>query len=268
MERCFVFLREHDGMYPPALAWKARETVRPSPDTQASTVHAKKGRTIMTSQALQQAIKAHEDFVAAYPEQFRLSLPLWRLLASGKPVSREELANSSNRPLEEVEAFLQTSDVRVDQEGSIVGMGLSFQPTRHHFHLDEKTLYTWCALDTLAFPALLGRTVRVSSTCPVTEQEIRLTVTPEGILDLSPAGAVVSVHLPGEETDLCHVQEDICNDGFFFVSREVASAWPSLHPKAVLLSVEEAAQVGLVMARAIRSLAGSQEPERHDQYSI
>jgi len=218
------------------------------------------------SPVLQQAIKAHEDFVAAYPEQFRLSLPLWQLLTEGKPVSPEELATESHRPLEEVQAFLHTSDVRVDQEGHIIGMGLSFQPTRHHFHLDEKTLYTWCALDTLAFPALLGRTARVISTCPVTGQEIRLTVTPEGILDLSPASAVVSVHLPGEETDLCHVQEDICNDGFFFVSREVASAWPSLHPKAVLLDVKEAAQVGLVMAHAIRSLTGSPELERdgHD----
>jgi hypothetical protein len=80
----------------------------------------KKERTIMTSHVLQQAIKAHEDFVAAHPEQIRLSLPLWRLLAEGKPVSPDELANSSHRPLKEIQAF---------------------QPTRHRFHLGEKTLY-------------------------------------------------------------------------------------------------------------------------------
>jgi len=91
--------------------------------------------------------------------------------------------------------------------------GLGFLSTRHQFHLGEKTLYTWCALDTLAFPALLGRTARVISSCPVTGKEIRLTVTPEAITDLEPAGAVASVRLPGEDTDLCHVQEDICNDG-------------------------------------------------------
>jgi len=205
---------------------------------------------------LQKAIKAHEDFVAVHPEDFRLSLPLWRLLASGKPVSLEELATESHRPLNEIQAFLHSSDVRVDQEGHIIGLGLSFQPTRHQFHLGEKTLYTWCALDTLAFPALLGCTARVISSCPVTGREIRLTVTPEATLDLEPASAVVSVRLAGEDTDICHVQEDICNDGYFFVSREVAFSWPSLHPKAVLLSVEEAAQLGQALASTIRSLAG------------
>jgi alkylmercury lyase len=216
----------------------------------------KKGRTIMVSQVLQKAIKAHEDFVAAHPEQFRLSLPLWRLLAEGKHVSPDELANSSHRPLKEIQAFLHASDVRVDQAGHIIGQGLAFQPTRHQFHLGEKTLYTWCALDALAFPVLLGRTARVISSCPVTEQEIRLTVTPEAIVDLEPTSAVVSVHLPGEDTDACNIQEDICNDGLFFASREVASTWPSLHPKAVLLSVEEAAQLGRALASAFRSQAG------------
>ena len=75
----------------------------------------------MTSPILQQAIKAHDDFVAAHPKDFRLSLSLWRLLAEGSPVSREALAHSSNRPLEEVEVFLHTSDVRVRSEERRVG---------------------------------------------------------------------------------------------------------------------------------------------------
>src|SRR6266851_7038894 len=222
----------------------------------------KKGTTIMTSQTLQKTLKAHVDFFTAHAEQFRLWLPLWRLLAEGAPVSLEQLASLSHRPLDEIQAELPSLDVRLDREGNVLASGLSLVPTAHQFHLGEQALYTWCALDTRAFPALLGRTARVISSCPVTGKTIRLTVTPETIVDLSPASTVVSVHLPGEETDLCHVQQDICNDGHFFVSREVASAWPSLHPKAVLLDVKEAAQVGLVMAHAIRSLTGSPELER------
>ena len=52
-------------------------------------------------------------------------------------------------------------------------------------------------------------------------------------------------------------------EGHFFVSREVASAWPSLHPQANLFSVEEAAELGRALASAIRSIAGEQEPQRH-----
>ena len=140
---------------------------------------------------------------------------------------------------------------------------MSLVPTAHQFHLGEQILYIWCALDTLAFPPLLGRTARVISSCPVTGKLIRLTVTPETIVDLEPASAVVSVHLPGEDTDLCHIQEDICNDGHFFMSHSVASTWPSLHPKSVLLSVAEAAELGWGLASAIRSIAGEQEPQRH-----
>ncbi len=216
---------------------------------------------MIPSPTMQKAIKAHEDFVAAHPEQFRLSLALFRLLAKGKPVSPEDLATSLQRSLQEVQALLHSADIRVDQAGNILGHGLSLVPTPHQFHLGKQTLYTWCALDTLAFPALLGRAARVISSCPVTGRAIRLTVTPETIVDLEPASAVVSIHLPGEETDICTIQEDICNDGHFFVSYDVASTWPSLHPKAVLLSVEEAAELGRALASAIRSIAGEQEED-------
>ena len=207
-----------------------------------------------TSSALQKTLKAHVDFFTAHAEQFFLSLHLWRLIAEGSPVAPEELARSSHRPLHEIQAFLRSWDVQADQEGHILASGLSLVPTPHQFHLGEQTLYTWCALDTLVFPPLLGRTVRVISSCPVTGKEICLTVTPEAIVDLELASTVVSIRLPGEDTDVCHVQEDICNAGYFFVSRDVASIWPSLHPKAVLLSVEEAAQLGRELARHVPAL--------------
>ena len=210
----------------------------------------------MTSQTMQKTLKAHVDFFTAHAEQFRLWLPLWRLLAEGTPVSLEQLASLSHRPLDEIQAELPSLDVRLDREGNVLASGLSLLPTAHQFHLGEQALYTWCALDTLAFPPLLGRAARVISSCPVTGKTIRLTVTPETIVDLEPGSAVVSVHLPGEETD-------ICNDGHFFVSHSVASTQGSLHPKSVLLSVEEAAELGRVLASAIRSIAGEQEPQRH-----
>ena len=210
----------------------------------------------MTSPTMQKALTSHVDFFTAHAEQFRLWLPLWQLLAKGSPVSLEQLARSSHRSLDDIQAELPSLDVRLDQEGNILASGLSLVPTRHQLHVGEQTLYTWCALDTLAFPPVLGRTARVITSCPATRKEIRLTVTPEAISDLSEAGAVVSVHLPGEDTNLCHVQEDLCNDGFFFVSREVAAAWPSLHPSAVLLDVAQAAQLGRELANTIHSLAG------------
>ncbi len=122
----------------------------------------------MNSQKVQKTLEAHVDFFTAHAEQIRLWLPLWRLLAEGKPVSLEQLASSSHRPLDEIQAELPSLDVRLDQKGHVLASGLSLLPTAHQFHLGEQALYTWCALDTLAFAPFLGRTARViSSPVPV-----------------------------------------------------------------------------------------------------
>ena len=45
--------------------------------------------------------------------------------------------------------------------------------------------YAWCAWDTLFLPARLGQAARVTSACPVTGELITLTVTPEGLTEIS-----------------------------------------------------------------------------------
>ena len=219
----------------------------------------------MPSHALQEAIKAHEGFITAQPEQYRFILPLLRLLAEGKPVEPRHLATVAQCSPEEIQAVVPLSDVEVDQAGNLVGWGLSLVPTTHQFHLGEHILSTWCALDALVFPALLGRTAQVVSRCPATGKTVSLTVTPTHLERLSEARAVVSVRAPGADTDLCHVRGGFCMQGHFFGEREVASAWPSLHLQAVLLSVEEAASLGRALARRI--LAFEQESDNHE-YSI
>jgi alkylmercury lyase len=212
-----------------------------------------------SSQTLQDAIKTHTDWVAATADQFRILLPLLRLLAEeGQPVEPERLATVSHHSLDEVEALVQSSDIEVDQTGKIVGWGLTLVPTPHQFHLGEKTFYGWCALDTLIFPALLQATGKVVSTCPATGKQVRLTETPQAIVNLEPTSAVISARSPGEAANPCNVREGFCLQGHFFASRDVAASWPSLHPGAVLFSIEEAAQLAREMARRI--LALEQEP--------
>jgi alkylmercury lyase len=219
----------------------------------------------MTSHVLQETIKAHEGFITAQPEQYRFFLPLLRLLAEGKPVEPRQLATVAHCSLKEIQAVLPSSDVEVDQASNIVGWGLSLVPTPHRFHLGENTLYTWCALDALMLPALIGRTAHVVSTCPATGKTVSLTVTPTHIERLEPASAVVSVRAPGADTDLCYIRGGFCMQGHFFATHEAAVAWPELHPQAVLLSVEEAASLG--RALACRILAFEQESDNHE-YSI
>lgn len=190
---------------------------------------------------LQEIITAHINALAADAEEFLPMIRLLLLLGEG-PVSPRRLASAMHRTTSETEAFLQSSGLMVDASGNI-----------------QMVAGAGCALDTLLFPLLTGQLTRVVSTCPATGKEIRLTVTPEGIEDLDPQGAVLSLRLPGSETRACNVQATICAYGHFFVDREYASTWPDLHPEAVLLSVEDAARLAHEIANAARWYAEKAE---------
>ena len=63
-------------------------------------------------------------------------------------------------------------------------------------------MYTWCALDTLMFPALTGKIARVTSRCAATGRPITLTVAPEAVLHVEPAEAMVSLRTPDTSPDI------------------------------------------------------------------
>ncbi len=105
-----------------------------------------------------------------------------------------ELEESSAREL-----FLALAKVgmQVDGAGNITAAALTTRPTPHLLRMSGRTLYAWCALDTLFIPGLVGQKMEVESRCPVSDTVIRLSVSPNGVLEHSPEGAVLSVFLPG-----------------------------------------------------------------------
>jgi len=66
-------------------------------------------------------------------------------------------------------ALASLPSIELDTQGRLIGMGITLNPTPHRFDVEGIHLYTWCALDTLIFPALIGRTANVTS--PATAQE-------------------------------------------------------------------------------------------------
>src|SRR5713226_8254160 len=79
-------------------------------------------------------------------DHWMVHLHLVRLLATGAPVSPEQLALSLHRSYDEVTVALhQFPTVEYDQEGHIVGVGLSLVPTPHQLHIGDQHLFTWCA---------------------------------------------------------------------------------------------------------------------------
>lgn len=168
--------------------------------------------------------------------------PLLRLLARGEPVTTGDLAAATGRTTDEVRhALADLPDTEYDEHGRLVGHGLTQRRTPHHFTVDGRQLFTWCALDTLIFPAVLGWPAEVESPCQATATPVRLTVEPDSVTHVEPAGAVVSIVTPEQCTS---VRSAFCEQVHFFADGEAAQDWLAEHPEATVLPVVEAFALG------------------------
>src|SRR5438105_13506518 len=140
-------------------------------------------------EAIAQAVCKRQE---RYQRTTHLFDQLVQLLVQGRPVAPELLASRLHRELEEVRSILQAHpELEYDAQGNLVGSGLTLVPTAHQFRVEQRTLFAWCAFDTLTYPVELHLSAQVTSRCPVTGSSIQLTVTPEQVLDLAPGEAEV-----------------------------------------------------------------------------
>lgn len=162
-----------------------------------------------------------------------------RLLSKGRPVSIADLADAVGETTAKVEARLRSQPgTDWDEEGRLVGFGLTLRPTPHRFVVDDQTLYTWCASDTLFFPVVLGRPASVDSTCPATGQPVHIEMSPAGVTLVDPPETVVSQVQRQERVD--DIRAVVCDHGHFFVSSEAARSWLHRHPDGLIPPVAEA----------------------------
>jgi alkylmercury lyase len=164
---------------------------------------------------------------------------LLRLIARGRPVDLAELAAVSGPPAPDLERILRAQPgTEWDDDGRLVGFGLSLRPTAHRYLVSGRTLYTWCATDTLLFTVILGTDAVAESTCPATGQPIRLEITADAVTSVSPAGAVVSQRHRGDL--VVNLRADVCDHSHFFASAVAAGAWVAAHPDGEILSITDA----------------------------
>lgn len=154
---------------------------------------------------------------------------VYRLFAEGEPVSVERLASTGGWPVEDVRAELERQPgTDWDDQGRVVGFGVSVRPTPHAFSFDGGTVYGFCATAVLELPIILGRGGVGESTCPATGGRIRVDLTPDRVIQVDPAEAVVSRVRPTEA--VADVRAEICDLGNFFSSPEAAADWLTHYP--------------------------------------
>lgn len=213
----------------------------------------------MPDQTLEALAKA---LAVSLPCTDRVSVSVLGVLATGYPVSRRDLAArlAGARPRGggvETEALINAAmeripNVELDADGRIVGCGLTLAPTDHQILFSGPPLYTWCAFDTVLFPALLGRSAEVRSRCHATGVPIRCSIGVDGLEALVPAAAVITLIAPGRAAPCCDAGGSFCRHAHFFASPAAAGRWRAEHETGHVLPVAQAH----VVARRISALRG------------
>jgi len=196
----------------------------------------KESGTTVGAESLEQAVRQTVATIRQI-KGYELFPHMWRLLGEGAPVPVDRLAEAVGWPVEQVRETLRAHPAEWDDQGQLVGFGMTLWPTPHKFTFEGRTVYGWCASDTLMFPVLLGKPGLVESVCPVTRTPIQVRVAPDGVRSVDPHDAVVSAVRPDRRVE--NVRTEICHLGHFFSSREAAAAWLEANPQGMLHTVEE-----------------------------
>jgi len=177
----------------------------------------------------------------------RIFVQTLRLLARGEPVLPAEIARAAGVAPQRAEESLRSWPlVFWDDQDCIIGFwGLAIRPLKptHSMELDGRTVYGWCAWDTLFIPEILNTEIHVESTDPQNGEKVQLTVTPDEVKEVHPRETMVSFLFPVGPVG-ADVVQSFCHFVHFFSSPESGQQWIADHPGTFLLTVEEGFELG------------------------
>jgi hypothetical protein len=209
------------------------------------------------------ALRADTGELDFDPQMARVFIQVLRTLARGTPVSPlqvTQIAKDFDLPDGQANATLDWLAEK-NENGDIVGLaGLSLNEWSHRFKIKDQELSTWCALDTLYLTPLLKQATEVESLDPVTQERIKISLSPEGVLEYLPKSAVLSIVIPKVDVKGLQSAEQIwtafCNYSLFFTTVETARQWfRGKKVEPVLLSIKEGFELGRKWFEKVRKYA-------------
>ena len=184
-------------------------------------------------------------------DNLHLLVQIARVLAKGDPVTTNQvdgIVAELGIDADASEQFLQTVAERDDDDNIVGALGLSLKQHPHRFIVGGTEMTAWCAQDTLFLPVMLQQTATVETESPLSKEKIRITVGPQGVKEVSPAGTVMStVILDPNSTDLntpTEIQMNFCRNIHFFASEKEVAEWAAGRGDIETLSLDEAFDLG------------------------
>ncbi len=161
-------------------------------------------------------------------------------LVRRKKRTPEQIAARLRMPKHQALSILGHVGAAFNDEGYLVGLGLSIVPTQHSYMINGHQLYVWCAADAISFPILHKATAVIASPDPISGELVRLTSSPEGVSGVEPSTAVATI-VTGDE-GLTNIRANICNHQHFFISVDTAFEYVARHPGLAIATIEDVFQ--------------------------
>ena len=180
----------------------------------------------------------------------RVALQTYRALAEGEAVSVARISGAAEVAPQVARELLEAWPGVVWEEGRVIGFwGLSPRPvSRHRLRVEDRTLFAWCAWDTLFLPELIGKPALVESSLKDAGQSVTLSVSADGLKNVNPSAAVMSMVMPHKDM-MRDIVSSFCQFINFFPSREQAEKWVGEHGEASVMGIEEGFRLGALKNR-------------------
>ncbi len=177
-------------------------------------------------------------------DERRLAVAIYRLLATGQPVTLDHAATATDIPAEEADRILRSwPAVFRDKQERIVGFGgLTVQSMPHRLRVAGIDLFAWCAWDPFFLALIIGQ-IDVETKDPISGDTISYRIGADAtITDLSHRDSVLSFLRPDQPWD-DNVMATFCHFVLQFTSPESARRWTADHPGTFMIDVDDAVEL-------------------------
>ncbi len=182
--------------------------------------------------------------LANTPEIQRVSVALYRLLGRGLPATREALGVAcgfSQERIGQLLGELPPTGLELDARGDVVAFGgLSLAPTHHRFVAGGVELHTWCVLDALFLPEILGKGAILVTHCPASGAELTVELSPREVRAARPSGTVMSIVGPDRQACCDNLRKAFCDKVNLFKDEPTFMAWSRRREDMGCVTLEEA----------------------------
>lgn len=180
--------------------------------------------------------------------------PAFSLLAAGRPLEVEDVARVSNVAVDTVTRALEAARCERDEQGRLIDLyGMTLTPTRQRLEIDNKILFSCCALWAHVIPKLVDTVVEVESVDPICRELVHLRISPDGVESSNPHGAAATLAVATQQEIDASVHEAFCGRVCHFVSRETALEFAAARQRCRVVELPVLQAAAEQLYEAIRS---------------